>query len=141
MIPIWLGIIIAAIVIEVITVDLVSVWFAAGGIIALILCLLGINQSIQIAAFIIIAIITAVVVRPIAKKYMRGNIERTNFDRVIGKHGLITKTITADNKGEVKVMSTLWLASSIDNTTINEGDYCEILAVEGAHLVVKKIEE
>ena len=87
MIPIWLGIIIAAIVIEVITVDLVSVWFAAGGIIALILCLLGINQSIQIAAFIIIAIITAVVVRPIAKKYMRGNIERTNFDRVIGKHG------------------------------------------------------
>lgn len=127
-----------AIVIEVITVDLVSVWFAAGGIIALILCLLGINQSIQIAAFIIIAIITAVVVRPIAKKYMRGNIERTNFDRVIGKHGLITKTITADTKGEVKVMSTLWLASSIDNTTINEGDYCEILAVEGAHLVVKK---
>ena len=126
MIPIWLGIIIAAIVIEVITVDLVSVWFAAGGIIALILCLLGINQSIQIAAFIIIAIITAVVVRPIAKKYMRGNIERTNFDRVIGKHGLITKTITADTKGEVKVMSTLWLASSIDNTTINEGDYCEI---------------
>ena len=141
MIPIWLGIIIAAIVIEVITVDLVSVWFAAGGSIALILCLLGINQSIQIAAFIIIAIITAVVVRPIAKKYMRGNIERTNFDRVIGKHGLITKTITADTKGEVKVMSTLWLASSIDNTTINEGDYCEILAVEGAHLVVKKIEE
>ena len=141
MIPIWLGIIIAAIVIEVITVDLVSVWFAAGGIIALILCLLGINQSIQIAAFIIIAIITAVVVRPIAKKYMRGNIERTNFDRVIGKHGLITKKITADTKGEVKVMSTLWLASSIDNTTINEGDYCEILAVEGAHLVVKKIEE
>ena len=55
--------------------------------------------------------------------------------------GLITKTITADTKGEVKVMSTLWLASSIDNTTINEGDYCEILAVEGAHLVVKKIEE
>lgn len=141
MIPIWLGIIIAAIVIEVITVDLVSVWFAAGGIIALILCLLGINQSIQIAAFIIIAIITAVVVRPMAKKYMRGNIERTNFDRVIGKHGLITKTITADTKGEVKVMSMLWLASSIDNTTINEGDYCEILAVEGAHLVVKKIEE
>ena len=107
----------------------------------LILCLLGIHQSIQIAAFIIVTVITAVVVRPLAKKYMRGNIERTNFDRVIGKHGLITKTITADNKGEVKVMSTLWSASSIDNTTINEGDYCEILAIEGAHLVVKKIEK
>lgn len=141
MIPIWLGIIIVAIIIEVITIDLVSVWFAAGGIIALVTCLLGISQPIQIAIFIIITVITAVIVRPIAKKYMRGNIERTNYDRVIGKHGLVTKTITADNKGEVKVMSTLWLASSIDNTTINEGDYCEILAVEGAHLVVKKLEE
>lgn len=141
MIPIWLGIIIVAIIIEVITIDLVSIWFAAGGIIALVTCLLGISQPIQIAIFIIITVITAVIVRPIAKKYMRGNIERTNYDRVIGKHGLVTKTITADNKGEVKVMSTLWLASSIDNTTINEGDYCEILAVEGAHLVVKKLEE
>lgn len=140
MIPIWLGITIIAIIIEVITIDLVSVWFAAGSITALIANLLGISQTIQIALFIIITIICAIIVRPLAKKYMRGNIERTNFDRVIGKHGLITKTITADSKGEVKVMSTLWLASSIDNTTINEGEYCEILAVEGAHLVVKKIE-
>ena len=138
MIPIWLGIIIIAIIIEVVTIDLVSIWFATGAIIALITCLLGISQTIQIALFIII--VCAIIVRPLAKKYMRGNIERTNYDRVIGKHGLITKTITADNKGEVKVMSTLWLASSIDNTTINEGEYCEILAVEGAHLVVKKIE-
>ncbi|WP_455683160.1 NfeD family protein [Thomasclavelia sp.] len=140
MIPIWLGITIIAIIIEVITIDLVSIWFAAGSITALIANLLGISQTIQIALFIIITIICAIIVRPLAKKYMRGNIERTNFDRVIGKHGLITKTITADSKGEVKVMSTLWLASSIDNTTINEGEYCEILAVEGAHLVVKKIE-
>lgn len=140
MIPIWLGIIIIAIIIEVVTIDLVSIWFATGAIIALITCLLGISQTIQIALFIIITIVCAIIVRPLAKKYMRGNIERTNYDRVIGKHGLITKTITADNKGEVKVMSTLWLASSIDNTTINVGEYCEILAVEGAHLVVKKIE-
>lgn len=141
MITIWLGISIIAIIIEIITIDLVSIWFAAGSIIALLAALLGVGETIQIALFIIITVVCAVVVRPIAKKYMRGNVERTNFDRVIGKHGLITKTITADNKGEVKVMSTLWLATSIDNTTINEGEYCEILAVEGAHLVVKKLEE
>lgn len=41
----------------------------------------------------------------------------------------------------VKVMSTSWLAASVDNNTINEGEYCEIMAIEGAHLVVKKIEE
>lgn len=141
MIPIWLGIIIVSIIIEVITVDLVSIWFGAGAVVALIADLLGASQIIQIALFVIVTAILIVATRPVAKKYLRTNIEKTNFDRVIGKHGLVTRTITADNKGEVKVMSTSWLASSLDNTTINEGDYCEIMAVEGAHLVVKKIEE
>lgn len=141
MIPIWLGIIIVSIIIEIITVDLVSIWFGAGAVVALIADLLGASQIIQIALFVIVTAILIVATRPVAKKYLRTNIEKTNFDRVIGKHGLVTRTITADNKGEVKVMSTSWLASSLDNTTINEGDYCEIMAVEGAHLVVKKIEE
>lgn len=141
MIPIWLGIIIVSIIIEIITVDLVSIWFGAGAVVALIADLLGASQIIQTALFVIVTAILIVATRPVAKKYLRTNIEKTNFDRVIGKHGLVTRTITADNKGEVKVMSTSWLASSLDNTTINEGDYCEIMAVEGAHLVVKKIEE
>lgn len=141
MIPIWLGITIVAVIIEILTTDLVSIWFAAGGIVSLIACLLGASQMIQIVLFVIVSIFTIIIVRPIAKKYLRTNIEKTNVDRVIGKHGLVTKTITADNKGEVKVMSTSWPATSLDNTIINEGDYCEIIAIEGVHLVVKKIEE
>lgn len=141
MIPIWLGITIVAVIIEILTTDLVSIWFAAGGIVSLIACLLGASQMIQIVLFVIVSIFTIIIVRPIAKKYLRTNIEKTNVDRVIGKHGLVTKTITADNKGEVKVMSTSWPATSLDNTVINEGDYCEIIAIEGVHLVVKKIEE
>lgn len=141
MIPIWLGITIVAVIIEILTTDLVSIWFAAGGIVSLIACLLGASQMIQIVLFVIVSIFTIIIVRPIAKKYLRTNIEKTNVDRVIGKHGLVTKTITADNKGEVKVMSTSWPATSFDNTIINEGDYCEIIAIEGVHLVVKKIEE
>lgn len=141
MIPIWLGISVIAIIVEIITVDLVSIWFAAGGIVALVATLLGASQMVQIILFALVTIIAIIVTRPLAKKYLHGNVEKTNFDRVIGKHGLVTKNITPDTKGEVKVMSTLWLATSIDNTAINEGEYCEILAVEGAHLVVKKIEE
>ena len=55
------------------------------------------------------------------------------------QHGLVLKRIDADTRGEVKVLSMEWSASSVDNSTLEEGDYCEILAVEGAHLVVKKI--
>lgn len=141
MVPIWLGITIIAVIVEFLTVDLVSIWFAAGSIIALIANLFGASQTIQIVLFAIVTIVAIIVTRPLAKKYLRANVEKTNFDRVIGKHGLVTKTITADNKGEVSVMSTSWLASSLDNSTLNEGDYCEIMAVEGAHLVVKKIDK
>lgn len=140
MVPIWLGITIIAVIVEFLTVDLVSIWFVTG-IIALIANLFGASQTIQIVLFAIVTIVAIIVTRPLAKKYLRANVEKTNFDRVIGKHGLVTKTITADNKGEVSVMSTSWLASSLDNSTLNEGDYCEIMAVEGAHLVVKKIDK
>lgn len=141
MLPIWLGIIVVAIIVEIITTDLVSIWFAAGGTVALIAQLFNLSSTIQIILFVIVTTVTIIILRPIAKKYLRTNTEKTNYDRVIGQHGLVTKTITADTKGEVKVMSTSWLATSINNDTINAGDYCEIMAIEGAHLVVAKIEE
>lgn len=141
MLPIWLGIIVVAIIVEIITTDLVSIWFAAGGTVALIAQLFNLSSTIQIILFVIVTTVTIIIIRPIAKKYLRTNTEKTNYDRVIGQHGLVTKTITADTKGEVKVMSTSWLATSINNDTINAGDYCEIMAIEGAHLVVAKIEE
>ena len=109
MLWIWLGVIIVTAIIELVTIDLVSIWFTLGGIGALIAYALG-TQTVS-----------------------------TNYDRVIGQHGLVLKRIDADTRGEVKVLSMEWSASSVDNSTLEEGDYCEILAVEGAHLVVKKI--
>lgn len=141
MLPIWLGIIIVSIIVEIITIDLVSIWFSVGAGVALIADLLGASQTIQIVLFVIVTILCIIATRPLAKKYLKTNIISTNYDRIIGKHGLVTKTIDADTKGEVKVMSTSWLAVSIDNATIQEGEYCEILAIEGAHLVVKKVEK
>ena len=132
MLWIWLGVIIVTAIIELVTIDLVSIWFTLGGIGALIAYALGLNQTIQI-------IICIGISRPLAKKYLRTQTVSTNYDRVIGQHGLVLKRIDADTRGEVKVLSMEWSASSVDNSTLEEGDYCEILAVEGAHLVVKKI--
>lgn len=141
MLYIWLGIIIFSIIIEVITIDLVSIWFTAGGFVALIASLFHLSTTIQIILFVVISGICIIITRPLAKKYLRTEIVNTNSDRIIGKHGLVMRRIDADTKGEVKVISTLWLASSVDNTVLEKGDYCEILAIEGAHVVVKKIEK
>lgn len=141
MLWIWLGITIFAAIVELVTTDLVSIWFTAGGICATCASLLGASQTIQIAIFVVISLFFIIIARPVAKKYLRTNIVSTNYDRVIGQHGLVLKKIDADTRGEVKVLSTQWLACSVDNSTLEVGDYCEILAVEGAHLVVRKIEK
>lgn len=135
----WTIVLVIAVIVEAITIDLVSVWFALGAIAALISEALGANEVIQGVLFAVISAMCIIASRPLAKKYLRGNTVRTNLDRVIGKHCLVTETITADNKGEVKVMGSLWSATSLDNETIEIGQYAEIVSIEGAHLVVRKI--
>ena len=136
---VWTIVLVIAIIVEAITVDLVSIWFGLGAIAALIGEFFGLDQTLQIVLFTIISIVCIFVTRPLAKKYLRGNTIKTNLDRVIGKHCLVTETITADNKGEVKVMGTLWMATSLNNMAIQAGEYAEIVSIEGAHVIVKKI--
>ena len=103
MLWIWLLITILTAVVELITTDLVSIWFTLGGLAALIAYFLNASQLVQIVIFIIISLVCIISVRPLTKKYLRTNIVSTNYDRVIGQHGLVLKRIDADTRGEVKV--------------------------------------
>jgi Membrane protein implicated in regulation of membrane protease activity len=135
----WTIVLVIAIIVEAITIDLVSIWFALGALGALVSEALGASELIQGILFAAISIICIVASRPLAKKYLRGNITKTNLDRVIGKHCLVTEPITADSKGEVKVMGNLWSATSLNNENIEVGQYAEVVAIEGAHVIVRKI--
>lgn len=136
---IWTLVLVISVIVEAITVDLVSIWFGLGAIAALIGESFGLSQTLQMVLFAVISVICIFVSRPLAKKYLRGNTIKTNLDRIIGKHCLVTETITADNKGEVKVMGNLWAATSLNNEKIQVGEYAEVISIEGAHVIVKKI--
>ncbi len=137
---IWTIIVVMSIIVEAVTINLVSIWFALGGIFAIVGDLLGATPIQQIFIFAISSIIIIAITRPLAKKYAKGKITKTNLDRAVGKHCLVTETITADNKGEAKVMGNLWLASSLNNEIIEAGEYAEVVAIEGAHVVLKRID-
>ncbi|MEG0453562.1 MAG: NfeD family protein [Coprobacillus sp.] len=136
---IWTIILVISIIVEAITIDLVSIWFGVGALCALLCEALGLSLTIQVVVFALVSIICIIGARPISKKYLRGNTIKTNLDRTIGQHCLVTERITADNKGEVKVMGTLWMATSQNNETIEAGEYAEVISIEGAHVIVKKI--
>ncbi len=137
---IWAIVIIITVLVEVMTVTLVSIWFALGAMAALLALFLGANETIQVVVFGIVSLIALLSSRPLSKKILKGNITRTNVDRIIGKHALITKTIDCDHAGECKVMGEIWRATSLSNETIEAGQYGEVVAIEGVHVVLKKIE-
>ena len=100
---VWSGVMVACIVVEILTVSLVSVWFVIGAFAALIACLLNVSVPIQVAIFLVVSVICAIVARPMAVKSLKGNIIHTNNDALIGTHALVIKRIDADHMGEVRI--------------------------------------
>lgn len=135
----WTIIIVLSVIVEAATVNLVSIWFAIGSALAIIADQFGLGAMTQFMIFVISSAIIIAATRPLAKKYLRGRITKTNLDRIIGKHCLITETITPDKKGEAKVNGSLWSATSLNNVIINAGEYGEVVSIEGAHVVVRKL--
>ncbi len=139
---VWLGIGICAVLLELFTpTALISIWFAAGAVCAILLDFLQIPIAYQIAVFFAVSLITMLVVRPIATRYLRGNTIATNADRMIGEIGTITRTIEEDHWGEVYVHSSYWSAVEKDGNWIEKGKKVKVLAIEGAKLIVKEIEK
>jgi len=138
MTTIWLIVLIFSVVIEIVTLDLVSIWFSIGALASLILAFTKVSTQIQIAIFIIVSLACFIITRPIATKYLRGNIIRTNADRIIGKRAVVTKSILPNNRGEVKVLGNFWTAIALDNETIEVDEEVEIVTIEGVKAVVKK---
>ena len=135
---IWLIVVVLTAIVEACTINLVSIWFTIGALVALLLAYFNLSIVWQVIAFVIVSLICILITRPLAKKYLRGNIVKTNVDRVIGKTALVTKAITPDAPGEVKVLGNFWSAISMDDKkTIPAGEHVEIQAIDGVKLIVK----
>lgn len=125
--------------IELITVNLVTIWFAIGSLGALITASITDMVVIQIIVFIILSVVSLIVTKPIVKKIRTRKITPTNLDRVIGKIGTVTKKITKDSYGEVKVEGSIWTAKA--NKEIREKSKVKVLKIEGVKLLVEEIKE
>ena len=134
----WLAIILLLVVIEVSTVQLTTVWFVVSGIISMILSIFMNSIEIQFAIFVIGGIVLLFTTRPYLMKKLKVKESRTNLDRVIGMHGVVTQDIEKLSPGEVKVDGKRWTA--IANEEIKKGKVVEILKIEGVKLKVKEID-
>lgn len=135
----WLVIFVVLLIVELFTVNLVSIWFAVGALAAGLVAYFMDNMMIQITVFIIVSTISLLLTNKFVEKLRNGKIVPTNLDRVIGKIGIVTEEITKLEPGEVKVDGKRW--SAISTKKIKVGRKVEILSIDGVKLHVKEVEE
>ena len=135
----WFITFVVLLFIELVTVNLVSIWFAIGSLVAFLSTFLTDNVVIQIIVFVVVSIIALLLTKPIVKKFKAIKVVPTNFDRVIGKRAEVIKKITEDEYGEVKVMGNVWTA--IAKEEFDVGQKVIVKAVDGVKLVVCKEEK
>lgn len=141
MIWVWLAVVAVSLIVEFITWDLTSIWFAVAGLISLILSAIeGISWVWQLVVFIVISALLIVFVRQICKKLLLKSDEKTNIDAYIGKRTKLISGIGANEDfGTVKFNGVVWNAKTEDNSTIAENSEVEVVKVEGNKLIVKLV--
>ena len=137
----WSVLLILFIIAEAITVQLVSIWFAIGSLVALIANFCGANTLVQAALFVGVSFAALLLTRPLVKKFSTPKIQRTNIDRIIGERAIVTEEI--DNLraiGVVKADGISWSARSADGSIIPAGSVVEVQKIDGVKLIVGLIQ-
>jgi membrane protein implicated in regulation of membrane protease activity len=109
---------------------LVGIAFIIGGFIGLTF------HSINLALIIILVLIALYIfiIRNMVKKVLYIKTTKTNTDNIIGQTGIVTKTITPDKPGQMKIDGEIWRATA--TKTIKEGTEVKIISVSGVTLTV-----
>lgn len=141
MIIVWLAVIAIGVIVETQTAELVSIWFAISGAVAIVCAIAGLDIAVQVAIFTLLTLILVLATRPFVKKLTRNTKVSTNADRFIGMVGTITKTIEEDDRGIVKVEYQEWTAVSASNKSIPAGTKVIVKEIIGNKFVVDCIEE
>ena len=137
---IWVAVIIICVAIEAFTLDLSAIWFAVGGVAALVAASLSLEVVTQLVIFVLFSAALLVVVRPFCRRFLKTRNEPTNADRIIGKTAIVTEQI--DNireTGAVKVLGAVWSARSQDDVVIPVGTEVKIVEIRGVKAVVEKV--
>lgn len=136
---IWIGVIALALVVEAISMDMTSIWFAVGGIVSLISYLCGASLTVQIILFVIVSALCIVFLRNITKKLIQKPTVATNIDSIIGTKAIMIDKTTELELGSIKVNGIVYSAKAEDNSDIESGTEVEIVKVEGNKMIVKPI--
>lgn len=134
----WIAVIVIAIIAELATEQLISIWFVPGAIAAVILDFFYPSLAAEIILFLVLSGAGIILTKLFFTKH-KGD-TRTNIDAIIGERCIVTEKI--DNFagcGQVRVNGQIWSArGSAENDVFEVGESLTVVAIEGVKLICKK---
>jgi membrane protein implicated in regulation of membrane protease activity len=137
------GVVFAVMVIaELASMQLVSIWFAAGALASFIVALCGLGMGMQMFVFVVVSVILLTATRPLLKKFRVGKTQPTNIDLDIGKTAVVIETVNnSADAGRARLNGVDWKAVSSDGSVIPEGSIVKIDDIKGTKLFVTLTKE
>lgn len=137
----WLVAIIVFIVLEAVSNQMISIWFVAGSVAAMIASIVGAGFWIQFVIFIALSLVTLLGFRPVTLKMLKNPNLKTNADALIGKTILITEDVSnIKGTGQGKINGLEWKVQTDTGAEIKAGSTAKIKSIEGVKLIVDEEE-
>lgn len=137
---IWLAVIVFSVLIELATTELVSIWFVAGGIVALVLAACGLSWYIHLPVFIAVSLIFLICFRKIAMKSLQKKDTKTNAEAVIGKEFTLLTSVTPNTPGTIKVNGVIWnVVTKNDMEEVKKGVLVKVKEIKGNKYIVEVV--
>lgn len=136
----WLIALAVFLAIEIVTLGLATIWFAAGAIFGLIAALLEAPPLLQFVLFFGVSILLLLTIRPSAVKKFNKSRSKTNLDALKEQTGRVLETIDNFNDtGTVQLDGKEWMARSANDTAVIEkGRKVAVLEIRGVKLIVEE---
>ncbi|MBC2398161.1 NfeD family protein [Clostridium tetanomorphum] len=134
----WVVIGIASIAIDLITSNLLFVWFTVGCLASLIALILNYSFTIQLITFIGVSAVFIAIGYPLAKEALNKTVIKTPTmeEGYIGRELLMEEDI--EEKSMIKLDGIYWTVKN-QGEPIVKGDKVKIIGIEGNKLIIKKI--
>lgn len=127
---VWLGIIILLTIVELLTIELTTIWFVVSGFVSLLLTFVIDNFFIQFLVFVILGILLLISLKSYAITFL----EERKRNRILNMKGIVIEEITKKHPGVILIGRKKYPASSNKKIKINQT--VEILEIDGTCLKV-----
>ncbi len=140
MLPIyWLIALVVFLVIEIVTLGLATIWFAAGALAAFAASMLNAPFGVQLVIFFTVSFLLLIFTRPLVQKRLNESRMKTNVNSMVGREGKVIEAIDNFNEtGKVLINGMEWTARSVtEGAQIPVGSKVVVEKVQGVKVLVR----